>query len=109
MSLFTVIESREEFENMILNSDICVVDFFATWCGPCKSLSKTLDNLSETNKILKQATFIKVDCDEFPDLAELYEVSALPYLVFFKNGKLTDNYVKGNNPNAVIEVIKSLL
>lgn len=104
MSLFTVIKSREEFNNAI-ESNLCVVDFFAEWCGPCKQLSKTLE--SRVNE-LSHATFVKVDVDEFSDLAELYNVSALPYLLFFVKGKLQENYVKGNDPDLVVSVVNKL-
>lgn len=111
-NLFTVINSREEFNENVEANGVCVVDFFATWCGPCTSLAKSLTeeaNSSNSNsEILKKATFIKVNVDQFSDLAELYNVSALPYLIFFKNGKLTEHFVRGNNKEAVITSIKLL-
>ena len=109
MTLFNIIKSSEEFDNMTQQNNICVVDFFATWCGPCTNLAKKLSEMSQTNEILQKVTFIKVDVDNFQDLAELYNVSALPYLIFFKNGKLTEYYVTGNDPEKVVSVIYNLL
>lgn len=107
--LFHIIESREDFDSQINKNGVVVVDFFGTWCGPCTSLANSLENISQTNKTLTQATFVKVDVDDFSDLAELYNVSALPFLIFFKNGKLTEYFVKGNDKDGVIQIVEKLL
>jgi len=107
--LFHIITSSEDFNNNINMQGVCVVDFFGVWCGPCTALAKSLSDESKHLTILSNARFIKVDVDEFPDLAELYNVSALPFLIFFKDGKLTENYVKGNDKNAVIKIVTELL
>jgi thioredoxin 1 len=113
MSVFTVIESQEEFDNAISNSPICVVDFFGTWCGPCTALAESLTNLVKNDKLitsnLSSVTFIKVDVDEFEDLAVAYHISSLPHLIFYKNGKLTEHYVSGNKPQSIISTIHMLL
>jgi thioredoxin 1 len=107
--LFHVIESREEFDEAISKQGVCVVDFFGTWCGPCTNLAETLTSRATTDSKMQQATFIKVDVDEFSDLAELYNVSALPYLIFFKDGKLTEHFVKGNDPEKVMSIVSNLV
>ena len=68
-----------------------VVDFFATWCGPCKRLSPMLDELAgpRTNQI----RFLKVDVDQSAQLAERFGVQGVPTLVFFRNGKEVDRLV----------------
>lgn len=68
-----------------------VVDFYATWCGPCRILSPMLDRLAGgyTGKI----KFVKVNVDESPGLAQNYHVDALPTVLFFKDGKLADKIV----------------
>jgi len=65
-----------------------VVDFYATWCGPCRELSPMLDAAagSFTDKI----KFFKVNVDESPGLAQNFQVQAIPTLLFFKDGKLAD-------------------
>jgi thioredoxin 1 len=109
MGIFTVIKSQEEFDNAISNSHICVVDFFGTWCGPCTALTESLTNLVRDEKLMSNVVFIKVDVDEFEDLAVTYNISGLPHLIFYKNGKLTEHYVSGNKPQSVMSVIHTLL
>ena len=68
-----------------------VVDFYATWCGPCRVLSPMLDRAAGgyTGKI----KFVKVNVDESPGLAQNYHADALPMVLFFKDGKLADKIV----------------
>jgi thioredoxin 1 len=65
-----------------------VVDFYATWCGPCKRLSPMLDSMagSLTNKV----KFFKVDVDQSAALVQQYQIEGMPTLIFFKNGKVVD-------------------
>lgn len=107
--LFHIVNSGDNFSEEISKHGVCVVDFFATWCVPCTALAKNLTISVQNDTLLQQVRFIKVDVDEFPDLAELYNVSALPYLIFFKDGKLTEYFVKGSDENKVISIVKQLL
>ena len=65
-----------------------VMDFYATWCGPCKVLSPRLDKLA--GEFSGKIKFVKVNVDEAQKLAERFQVQAIPTLLFFKNGKLED-------------------
>jgi thioredoxin 1 len=62
-----------------------VIDFFATWCGPCKRIAPTYEKLSEAFPMI---TFLKCDVDESPDLVNLYDISAMPTFVFLKDGQI---------------------
>lgn len=74
-----------EFENEVLNSKGTVlVDFFATWCGPCKMLAPHLDELSAKNPDVK---IVKIDVDEETPLAIKYGVASIPTLLLFKDGE----------------------
>ena len=63
---------------------LVVVDFAAEWCGPCKRLAPQLEELAKNTP---KALFYKVDVDENGDTAEKYEVTGMPTIIFFKNGK----------------------
>jgi thioredoxin 1 len=109
VSLFNKLESREEFDSIINENNVCVVDFFGVWCTPCKTLAHSLESIARTNSNFQKAYFLKVDVDQFNDLAEIYNVSALPYLIFFKNGKLTEHNVTGDNSQQVVKIVAELV
>lgn len=74
----------EEFESAVLKADKPVlVDFFATWCGPCKMMAPVLDELSQTYDTFD---IIKIDIDESMSLAEQYNIMSVPTFMVFKNG-----------------------
>ncbi len=62
-----------------------VIEFFATWCGPCKRIAPTYEKLAEA---FTSVVFLKVDVDESPELVEQYNISAMPTFVFLKNGQV---------------------
>lgn len=91
--------NQENFENEVLKSDkTVIVDFFASWCGPCKVLSPVLEEISEENSNIKVC---KVNIDNDPDLAMKYNVSLVPTLAYFKDGKQFETLV-GVNPKSLI-------
>lgn len=77
------IKSEQEFKD-IINSDYALIDFFATWCGPCKMMGPVLENVASNRDSIKIA---KVDVDKFESLARTYGVMSIPTLILFKNGK----------------------
>lgn len=71
----------------LINSDIPVlVDFFATWCGPCKMMHPVLEELS--GMVGGSAKIVKVDVDKNESLSQLYNVRSVPTLIIFKNGEV---------------------
>ena len=74
------------FEQLIAGDKPVLVDFFATWCGPCKMMHPILEELKQN--IGDQATIIKIDVDEAQEVAVQYGVRAVPTLAIFKRGQL---------------------
>ncbi|MCF8278072.1 MAG: thioredoxin [Flavobacteriales bacterium] len=73
--------------NEIINSDKPVlIDFHATWCGPCKMMGPILQDVSK--KIGGRATILKVDVDKNPKVAAKYQIQGVPTLMIFKKGKM---------------------
>ncbi|MEG2322298.1 MAG: thioredoxin [Bacilli bacterium] len=82
------INNEEEFKNFI-NKDYVLVDFFATWCGPCKMMGPVLENISNNRSL----AIAKVDVDLNENLAHTYGVMSIPTLILFKQGQVIDKKV----------------
>ena len=89
--------TKSNFEKEILSHDgLCIVDFWASWCMPCKMLSPVIDELAEEYPEIK---FGKVNVDEQPELAGEFGVMSIPTLLVFRDGKLVNQAV-GARPKA---------
>ena len=96
----------EEFEDSILkNSGVCLVDFWAEWCGPCKQISPILEEIaSEENNNL---TIAKINIDENPRIATDYGIRSIPTMLLFVNGELKDTKVGSMPKQELNDWIKS--
>ncbi len=91
--------TKENFEQEVLQcQDTVLLDFFATWCGPCKMIAPILEEIAEENAHIKVA---KIDVDQDPELAMQFHVSSIPLLVVMQGGKVV-NQSLGAQPKAKI-------
>jgi len=86
-----IIKSNNFQEEVLKAEGVVLVDFFATWCGPCKALAPILDALSE--EFEGKAKVLKVDVDEDNALAMEYRVMSVPTMKIFKNGEVVETLV----------------
>ena len=83
------VETQEELRAELAKGDV-LLDFFATWCGPCRMLGPVLEGLDDKEDFPVQ--IVKVDTDEAPELAGAFQVESIPTLFFFSEGKLVRRY-----------------
>ena len=105
MAVITLTQGNFETE-VEKSSDIVMVDFWATWCGPCRMFAPVIDEIAEENHAgLKVG---KVNVDEEPDLAGKFRAMSIPTLVLFKNGKPALTSVGVKSKKEVLEMIEKL-
>ena len=99
-----IVVNNNNFSQEVLQSDKPVlVDFFATWCGPCKMLSPIVDQLADEHPEVKVC---KLDVDENQDLAQQFQVMSIPTLILFKDGQATSKVVGLQTKAALEQLIK---
>lgn len=96
--------NKNEFENIIKENKPTLVDFFATWCGPCKMLSPILEKVEEESN--GEYNIVKVDIDESYDLAKKFGIMSVPTMIVFKNGEEVEKLIGLRQKNQIEEIIK---
>ena len=93
-----------EFEKEVLNSEIPVlVDFFATWCGPCKMMAPIVDAIEK--EMEGKAKVFKIDTDEETDLAIKYDIMSIPTFLVFKNGEVVATAIGMRDKQELINLL----
>ena len=96
------------FDSEVIKSDkVTVVDFFADWCGPCRKLSPVIEEIEQ--ELSGKVKFTKINTDENIPLAQNYQISGIPTLLVFKNGKLEERMVGLMPKSAIITNIEKYL
>jgi thioredoxin 1 len=97
--------TKNNFQKEVINSEKPVLlDFWASWCGPCKMVAPTVEKVAEES--IDTAIVGKVNIDEEPELAQAFHVMSIPTLVAIKNGKVTKSVVGVQSKNALLSMIQ---
>ncbi|XP_028125649.1 thioredoxin Y1, chloroplastic-like [Camellia sinensis] len=110
--MLPLVEAKKQtfssFDDLLAHSDKPVlVDFYATWCGPCQFMVPVLNEVSASMKDKIQV--VKIDTEKYPSIADKYKIEALPTFIIFKDGEPYDRFEGALNANQLIERIESAL
>ena len=101
------VATNTNFGSLLEEGKLLIVDFWATWCGPCRMISPILDELEE--EMADQITVIKVNVDDADDIAAQFRIMNIPALLFIKNGQVMDKTVGAMPKNVLADRIKANL
>ena len=101
------VATNTNFNELLQDSKLVIVDFWATWCGPCRMLSPIHDQVEE--EMPDQITVVKVNVDDADEIAAQYRIMSIPTLLFVKNGEIVDKTVGAMPKPALLEKIKANL
>lgn len=96
------IEKENEFEEVIKN-DLVLVDFYATWCGPCQMISPILEEIEKENK---EVTIVKIDVDKNETLARKHGIMSIPTIEIYKKNKLVDKHIGFLSKEEIEDLLK---
>ncbi len=97
-----IIGTKDNLDSLISNGKTTLVDFWAPWCGPCKTLGPLLDTIAGENPEIQ---IVKVDVDENSELSSQYGIRSIPAVFIFKNGEKTDMFVGMKSKEEILKLI----
>ena len=101
------IATNTSFDSLLQSEKLVIVDFWATWCGPCRMLSPLLDEVEE--EMADKIEVVKVNVDDAEEIAMRYRIMSIPTLIFFKNGRMVDRSVGAMPKSQLVEKINANL
>ena len=102
-----MIATNTNFDGLLESEKLVIVDFWATWCGPCRMLTPLLDEVEE--EMADKITVVKVNVDDADEIAMRYRIMSIPTLLFFKNGALVDRTVGAMPKSTLVDKIQANL
>lgn len=103
MSVLTI--TKDNFEELVLKSEVPVLlDFWATWCGPCMMVSPVVDEIAEENTDFKVG---KINVDDEISLAQAFGIQSIPTLIVMKDGKSVDSAVGVRSKEQILNMVKN--
>jgi thioredoxin 1 len=101
------IATNTSFDELLQSEKLVIVDFWATWCGPCRMLSPLLDEVEA--EMEDKVEVVKVNVDDADEIAMRFRIMSIPTLLFFKNGEMVDRSVGAMPKSALVEKINANL
>ena len=101
------IATNTNFDELLQEEKLVIVDFWATWCGPCRMLSPLLDEVEA--EMEDQVEVVKVNVDDADEIAMRFRIMSIPTLLFFKNGAIVDRSVGAMPKSALVDKINANL
>ena len=101
------IATNTNFDELLQEEKLVIVDFWATWCGPCRMLSPLLDEVEE--EMADRIEVVKVNVDDADEIAMRYRIMSIPTLIFFKNGQMVDRTVGAMPKSMLVDKINANL
>ena len=98
--------TNTNFAEMLAGDKPVLVDFWATWCGPCRILSPTVDEIAD--EYADRITVAKCNVDDAEEIAMQYRIMSIPTLLFFKNGEVVDKRVGVVSKDEIVSIINSI-
>ena len=101
------IATNTSFDGLLESEKLVIVDFWATWCGPCRMLSPILDEVEE--EMADKIVVVKVNVDDADEIAMRYRIMSIPTLLFFRNGQMVDRSVGAMPKSMLVDKINANL
>ena len=101
------IATNTSFDELLVSEKLVIVDFWATWCGPCRMLSPLLDEVEA--EMEDKIEVVKVNVDDADEIAMRYRIMSIPTLLFFKNGEMVDRTVGAMPKSTLVDKINANL